>query len=167
MTAELRQSWATDLDAVTLYELLKLRAEVFVVEQACPYLDPDGLDMSVDTRHFWLEGHEGAVLATLRLMLDDGANEPAYRIGRVCTAQAQRGHGYASELMEAALAEVGQHPCRINAQTYLADMYCSLGFVQDGDEFLEDGIPHVPMLRPGSAAVEPGAVVPAQARAQL
>lgn len=156
MTAELRRSWATDLDAVTLYELLKLRAEVFVVEQACPYLDPDGLDMAVDTRHFWLED-DGAVLATLRLMLDSGeldeGAEPVYRIGRVCTALSERGHGYATQLMESALVEVGQHPCRINAQTYLADMYGSLGFVQDGDEFLEDGIPHLPMVRPGSVGV--------------
>lgn len=147
MTAELRRSWATDLDAVTLYELLKLRAEVFVVEQACPYLDPDGLDMSVDTRHFWCEGDDGAVLATLRLMLDEG-DEPVFRIGRVCTGLSARGNGYATLLMESALAEVGQHPCRINAQTYLAAMYGGLGFVQDGDEYLEDGIPHIPMVRP-------------------
>jgi ElaA protein len=152
---ELRRSWAKDLDASTLYELLKVRAEVFVVEQACPYLDPDGADMLPGTRHFWLVGSEGAVLATLRLMEDEPSEEggePAFRIGRVCTAAAARGHGYATRLMEVALAEVGSNPCRIHAQTYLADMYGSLGFVQDGDEFVEDGIPHVPMLRPAGAS---------------
>jgi ElaA protein len=51
--------------------------------------------------------------------------------------------------MQAALAEVGDYPCRIDAQTYLVDMYGKHGFVRDGDEFLDDGIPHVPMARPG------------------
>ncbi|HZN79124.1 MAG TPA: GNAT family N-acetyltransferase, partial [Mycobacterium sp.] len=55
MTIALRRSWAKDLDAATLYELLKLRVEVFVVEQACAYPELDGRDLSADTRHFWLE----------------------------------------------------------------------------------------------------------------
>jgi ElaA protein len=53
-------------------------------------------------------------------------------------------------LLQAALAEVGDYPCRIDAQTYLEDMYSQHGFVRDGEEFLEDGVPHVPMLKPGT-----------------
>ena len=68
MTVALRRSWAKDLDAATLYELLKLRVEVFVVEQATPYPELDGRDLFAETRHFWLEGPDGEVICTLRLM---------------------------------------------------------------------------------------------------
>lgn len=68
MTVALRRSWAKDLDAATLYELLKLRVEVFVVEQATPYPELDGRDLDAETRHFWLEGPDGEVISTLRLM---------------------------------------------------------------------------------------------------
>jgi ElaA protein len=155
VTVDLHWAWAEDLDASTLYALLKLRAEVFVVEQTCPYLDPDGADLLPTTRHFWLAGPNGSVYATLRLVADSmpgTGDERAFRIGRVCTGAAARGRGYAGLLMEAALAETGPHLCRINAQTYLTDMYGSRGFVQDGEEFVEDGIPHVPMLRPAASS---------------
>ena len=65
----------------------------------------------------------------------------------MCTKRSDRGHGHTNRLMQAALAEVGDYPCRINAQTYLEEMYAKHGFVRDGDEFLDDGIPHVPMVR--------------------
>ena len=67
MTVALRRSWAKDLDAATLYELLKLRVEVFVVEQACAYPELDGRDLLPETRHFWLQGPRGEVICTLRL----------------------------------------------------------------------------------------------------
>lgn len=68
MTEALRRVWAKDLDARALYELLKLRVEVFVVEQACPYPELDGRDLLAETRHFWLETPDGEVTCTLRLM---------------------------------------------------------------------------------------------------
>lgn len=150
MTVALRRSWAQDLDAATLYELLKLRVEVFVVEQACPYPELDGRDLLGETRHFWLEMPDRGVISTLRLMEEHAGGEKAFRIGRVCTHRDARGHGHTTRLLAAALAEVGDYPCRINSQTYLADMYANHGFVRDGDEFIEDGIPHVPMLRAGA-----------------
>jgi ElaA protein len=150
MTVALRRSWAKDLDSATLYELLKLRVEVFVVEQACPYPELDGRDLLAETRHFWLEGDDGQVISTLRLMEEHPGGDKAFRIGRVCTKRGDRGHGHTARLMQAALAEVGHYACRINAQTYLAPMYARHGFSRDGDEFLDDGIPHVPMVRPGS-----------------
>ena len=150
MTIAPRRSWAKDLDAATLYELLKLRVEVFVVEQATPYPELDGRDLLAETRHFWLEDTDGHVVSTLRLMEEHPGGEKEFRIGRVCTKRAERGHGHTSRLMQAALAEVGDYPCRINAQTYLEEMYAKHGFVRAGDEFLDDGIPHVPMLRSGS-----------------
>ncbi len=149
MTVALRRSWARDLDAATLYELLKLRVEVFVVEQACAYPELDGRDLLAETRHFWLEQPDGQVISTLRLMEEYPGGEKSFRIGRVCTRQSSRGEGHTSRLLRAALADVGDHPCRIDAQTYLEAMYAQHGFVRAGDEFVEDGIPHVPMLRPG------------------
>jgi ElaA protein len=150
VTVALRRSWAQDLDATTLYELLKLRVEVFVVEQACAYPELDGRDLLGETRHFWLERPDGEVICTLRLMEEHPGGEKAFRIGRVCTKQDSRGQGHTTRLLQAALAEVGDYPCHIDAQTYLADMYGNHGFVRVGDEFLEDGIPHVSMTRPGS-----------------
>lgn len=147
MTPSLRRRWGRDLDAATLYELLKLRVEVFVVEQSCPYPELDGRDLQSATRHFWLEGAGGEVVSTLRLMEENPQGRRLFRIGRVCTTAGERGHGHAARLMVAALAEVGEHPCRISAQTYLAEMYARHGFVPDGEEFLEDGIAHIPMLR--------------------
>jgi len=150
MTVALRRIWAKDLDAATLYELLKLRVEVFVVEQACPYPELDGRDLLAETRHLWLEQADGEVISTLRLMEEHAGGEKAFRIGRVCTKRSSRGQGHTTRLLQAALAEVGDYPCRINAQTYLEEMYARHRFVRDGDEFLDDGVPHVPMVRRGS-----------------
>lgn len=150
MTVVPRRSWAKDLDATTLYELLTLRVEVFVVEQATPYPELDGRDLLAETRHFWLEDPDGTVISTLRLMEEYPGGEKVFRIGRVCTKRSARGHGYSDRLIQAALAEVGDDPCRINAQTYLQDMYVKHGFGRDGEEYLDDGIPHVPMIRSGS-----------------
>lgn len=143
MTVALHSSLGGDLAAATLYDLLRLRVDVFVVEQACPYPELDGRDLEPKTRHFWLESPGGEVVSTLRLM-----REPAgFRIGRVCTRAADRGRGHTARLMRAALDDVGDNPCRLSAQSYLAQMYARHGFVVDGQEFVEDGIPHVPMLR--------------------
>ncbi|HEX5143824.1 MAG TPA: GNAT family N-acetyltransferase [Mycobacterium sp.] len=154
MTVALRRSRAQDLEAAALYELLKLRVEVFVVEQACPYPELDGRDLLPETRHYWLEEIGGpgtpAVISTLRLMEEHTGGEKSFRIGRVCTKREARGQGHTTRLLVAALAEVGDYACRIDAQTYLEEMYRRHGFVRAGEEFLDDGIPHVPMLRPGS-----------------
>lgn len=154
MTVALRRAWAKDLDTATLYELLKLRVEVFVIEQACPYPELDGRDLLTETRHFWLEGPDGEVISTLRLMEEHAGGEKAFRIGRVCTRRTARGHGHSNRLLQAALAEVGDYPCRIDAQTYLEEMYSQHGFVRAGAEFLQDGVPHVPMLRAGTRTDE-------------
>ena len=149
MTVELRRAWAHDLDAPTLYALLRLRVEVFVVEQNCPYSELDCRDLESHTRHFWLESTTGAVISTLRLLEDHPDGATVFRIGRVCTEVSERGLGHTNRLMAAALAEVGDHPCRLSAQSYLAAMYARHGFVTDGAEFYEDGIAHVPMVRAG------------------
>jgi ElaA protein len=140
-----------DLDPTTLYRILRLRSEVFVVEQACVYLDLDGRDLESTAAQLWIEQGDD-VIATLRLLRDaDGV----HRIGRVATAGHARGRGLAAELMRAALERTGERAVVLNAQSYLAEWYARFGFRQDGEEFLDDGIPHVPMRRPGSRATRP------------
>jgi ElaA protein len=132
-----------ELDVHTLYALLKLRVDVFVVEQACAYPELDGRDAEPGTRHVWLAGDSGAPAAYLRILDDPGGA----RIGRVVTAPHARGGGLAGRLMEAALRVVGDRTTRLDAQTQAAGFYAGYGFAADGPEFVEDGIPHVPMVR--------------------
>jgi ElaA protein len=148
MAATLHRSWSYDLSTSTLYELLKLRVEVFVVEQKCPYPELDGRDLEPETRHFWLES-DGEVIATIRL-LEEHQDGKTFRIGRLCARTDVRGEGHTTRLLQAALAEVGSDPCVINAQTYLVDMYAKHGFKAVGPEFPLDGVPHVPMQRGGN-----------------
>lgn len=132
-----------EMDAGTLYALLRLRVDVFVVEQRCAYPELDGRDTEPGTRHVWLADGSGAPVAYLRILHDpDGA-----RIGRVVTAAHARGRGLAGRLMEAALGVIGDRAARLGAQTYAAGFYTRYGFVPDGPEYVEDGIPHVPMVR--------------------
>ncbi len=136
-----------DLDASTLYALLRLRTDIFVVEQRCPYPELDGRDLEPDTRHFWLAPDEdrSAPHAYLRLLREpDGS----MRIGRVCTAQTARGVGLSARIVGAALERVGPYATFVlDAQSYLVDFYVRFGFTQTGPEFLDDGIPHTPMRR--------------------
>jgi ElaA protein len=140
------------LDASTLYRVLALRSAVFVVEQDCVYLDPDGRDLEPDARQVWIE-RDGEVVATLRLLaepavdLADSETEAPIRIGRVATRADCRGAGLAAALVRRALELCGGRVVVLSAQTYLADWYARFGFVIDGPEFLDDGIPHVPMRR--------------------
>jgi ElaA protein len=147
-TATPRRVWAADLTPQQLYAVLRLRVEVFVVEQSCAYRELDGVDLTPGTRHFWLEQEDtGEVLAYLRLT-EDATGE--YRIGRVCTARHARAYGFSRRLVGAALGEVGDAGCVLDAQTYVSDFYASFGFQAVGGEFLEDGIPHITMRRPAA-----------------
>jgi ElaA protein len=139
---EIRVASFRDLGATTLYAILKLRVDVFVVEQKCPYPELDGRDLEPGTRHVWLtRGDE--ILAYLRI-LDDGDTE---RIGRVVTAPDARQGGYSSRLIEHALTVIGARPSTLSAQAHLTDFYARFGFTVAGPGYLEDDIPHVPMRR--------------------
>lgn len=134
-----------DLTPQELYGILRLRAEVFVVEQAAAYLDPDGRDLEPTARQLWFEDDGGAVVATARV-LDDG---DVRRIGRIATRADHRGRGLAGQLVEHFVASAAA-PWRLDAQSYLVAWYASFGFEVDGPEYAdEDGIPHVPMVRRG------------------
>jgi ElaA protein len=133
-----------ELDPPTLYGLLRLRAEVFVVEQASPYLDPDGHDLDPATVHLWMEGSGGEPVACLRIVTETDGRR---RIGRVATAAPMRGRGLAGGLLRHALELAGNGPIVLNAQAHLEGWYRGLGFVPTGPPFDEDGIAHVPMGR--------------------
>ena len=149
---EVRTASFQDLEIRTLYALLRLRNEVFVVEQECHYQDLDGRDDEPGTRHLWISrGDE--IRAYLRI-LDDG---DVQRIGRVVTARNARGAGLAGRLMNEALTIIGNRPSVLDAQAHLAGFYARYGYRPTGPEFVEDGIPHLPMLReePVKAARQP------------
>jgi ElaA protein len=139
----IRTARFSDLDASTLYALLRLRVDVFVVEQQCAYPELDGRDVEAATLHVWLD-HDGEPAAYLRILTEPGGER---RIGRVCTAAGYRGGGAAARLMAEALRLVGDAPCVLDAQSYLVGFYERLGFAPTGPEYVEDGIPHVPMRR--------------------
>ncbi|MBD8585139.1 GNAT family N-acetyltransferase [Frigoribacterium sp. CFBP 8766] len=149
MTVQFRISSVALIDPLRLYDLLRLRVDVFVVEQECAYPELDGRDVEPDAVMLWAEEDE-QVLATVRLLADhsdDGADADALRIGRVATATAARGRGLAADLMRLALDRADGRLVRLDAQAHLEGWYARFGFVVDGPGFLEDGIPHVPMSR--------------------
>ena len=136
-----RRAGFADLDAATLYDLLRLRSDVFVVEQECVYPDLDGRDTEPGTEHVWLADERGPY-AYLRAMTDpDGV-----RVGRVCTRRDARGRGAAARLVADVLGRT-TGTVVLDAQNYLVGFYARFGFAVDGPEFVEDGIPHVPMRR--------------------
>ncbi len=142
----LHRAWAADLSTATLYALLRLRVEVFVVEQACPYPELDGRDLHRTTRHYWLapDGRRDTPLGLVRL-LEQSHGE--FRMGRLCTARTVRGRGLGRRLVEAALAEVGPATCLLDAQVHLAGFYAEFGFSRDGEPYDWDGVAHVAMRR--------------------
>lgn len=131
-----------DLDPATLYRLLKLRVDVFVVEQECAYPELDGRDPEPGTVHVWAE-EAGEIVGYLRI-LDDGEYA---RIGRVLTAKRARGGGLGGRLMARALEEIGDRPSALDAQSHLTAFYERFGYAVSGPSYMEDGIPHTPMVR--------------------
>jgi len=134
-----------ELSTTELYDLLRLRCDVFVVEQACAYPELDGRDTEPGTVHHWVTGADGGPIAAyLRVLTEpDGS----VRIGRVATAPAARGRGLAARLVRH-VGDVATVPVVLDAQSYLVAWYEQLGYEVAGPEFVEDGIPHVPMRRP-------------------
>lgn len=169
MSLELHLAAPADLDVGTLYRILQLRVDVFVVEQRCPYRELDGRDLEPGARWVWATDGD-AVLATLRILREGRATA---RIGRVATARTARAAGIATVLMRHALdaidadakdeshdgdAEDDRSPgieVVLDAQSPLVSWYQRLGFEPDGAEFVEDGISHLPMRRPGQLSRQP------------
>ncbi|MEV0610502.1 GNAT family N-acetyltransferase [Polymorphospora rubra] len=142
-TVETHVATFADLDTRTLHDLLRLRVDVFVVEQECAYPELDGRDTEPGTRHLWL-ARGGTPVAYLRILADPHG---VARIGRVLVAREARGDGLAGRLMTEALRVVGDRPSVLDAQAHLAGFYARFGYTATGPEYVEDGIPHIPMRR--------------------
>jgi len=140
-----------DLSVNELYDLLKLRSEVFVVEQNCVFLDQDDKDQKCYHLMLYLENQ----LVGYSRLVPAGLSYQEMAIGRVVTSPKERGTGLGRMVMELSihycekLFEVGD--IRLGAQTYALGFYSSLGFVSDGEPYDEDGIEHVEMVRKPAA----------------
>lgn len=134
-----------EMKPVLLYDMLALREAIFVVEQTCIYQELDGRDKVAE--HLLLTQQE-TVVACLRI-LPPTATNTRVRIGRVAVSPSWRKKGLARLMVQNAIDKIRlDYPsCGVflDAQTYLQGFYMSLGFQPCGDEFLEDGIPHIPM----------------------
>ena len=130
-----------ELTAREVYEILQVRTAVFVVGQTCPYQEVDGVDY--DAYHVYIRDDRG-IRAYLRAFRKDGAT---VQLGRVMTLD--RGEGLGMAVLQAGIQTVRERmdveKIFIEAQTYTIDFYGKVGFRVTGEEFLEDGIPHVPM----------------------
>lgn len=137
-----------ELSIDELYDLLRLRAEVFIVEQNCPYLDLDDKDQKCD--HLLV--YDSQRLVGYCRLLPAGVSFDEISIGRVISAPSHRGTGVGKIVMELGIRYCkelfGAGPIRIGAQVYAKPFYEALGFVEEGEEYLEDDIPHVEMVRP-------------------
>ena len=140
-----------ELTIPELYAILQLRSEVFIVEQNCVYLDPDGKDQQA----WHLIGTDDNLLIAYTRILAPGIAYPDPSIGRVVTLPSKRRLGLGKELMERSIEHCeqlfGRNPITLSAQVYLKKFYESLGFTGIGDEYLDDGIPHMKMTRKPSS----------------
>ena len=134
------------LNLQELYALLRLRSEIFVVEQQCIYLDLDGKD----TEALHVLGWKGSELCAYCRVFRPGDYFEEASIGRVAVLSEFRGKGYGARLMEftiqAIQKEIGDCPIAISAQAYLQRFYEELGFKPEGELYKEDGIPHIRMV---------------------
>lgn len=135
------------LNTTELYDLLQLRSEVFVVEQDCVYLDIDGKD----TKALHVLGYKDDKLVAYTRIFKPGDYFKEASIGRVVVKENQRQEGYGYDIMNASIYAIKNYfktsDIRISAQTYLKRFYNNLGFKEVGEEYLEDGIPHINMIK--------------------
>ncbi|MDR7335890.1 GNAT family N-acetyltransferase [Roseateles asaccharophilus] len=137
-----------ELSVQQLHDVLQLRSEVFVVEQNCVFLEIDGLDPK--TSHLLGRGDDGEIKAYARL-IPPGVKAPDALIGRVVTSPTARGGGTGRLLMTEAIAQCERlwpgHAITLHAQAHLERFYDSFGFTPVGEQYMEDGIPHVEMRK--------------------
>jgi ElaA protein len=128
---------------------MALRQRVFVVEQSCPYLDADGWDDRAE--HLWCDDERATACHAYLRVFAPGVKYEEASLGRIVTAPEVRRHGLGRPLVREGLARLaavhGAVPVRIGAQQYLEPFYGGLGFVRASDDYLEDGIPHLEMVR--------------------
>ena len=135
-----------ELNKAELYQIIQLRIAVFIVEQDCPYPDLD--DMDQNAKHMWIED-AGEIVCYLRVN-PAGSRFEEPSLGRIVTKKSHRNHGLAEMLIKKAIdlvCEKESRAIRISAQCYLEKYYEKFGFLKASEEYLEDDIPHIEMLR--------------------
>ena len=151
--SSMQPHWArfSDLDVNQLYEILRLRQSVFIIEQKCIYPDIDLKDLAAFHLSFWNRDVSPPILGAYLRVHPPGTKFPEPCIGRVITAPEVRGTGLGKTLMKEALKRIeqtyGNLGVRISAQKYLEKFYRGLGFETVGESYLEDDIPHIEMFR--------------------
>lgn len=137
-----------ELSTKQLYQILKLRAQVFVLEQTCAYQDMDDLDQQA--LHLYSEDDSGQIVAYARITAPNQSSSRYSSIGRVVVDPSHRhkklGHALMQAAIDAVLHAYPEHPLKISAQSYLTHFYENLGFVNTGKYYLEDQISHQEML---------------------
>jgi ElaA protein len=141
----------SDLSVFELYAIMRLRQEVFILEQDCNYLDADGRDEA--GIHILGEDEYGNLHCYARLLPEGIPYEGYVSIGRVINSKAVRRRGEGEKLMRYAMQQVKKYyddtPVKISAQSYLLNFYRKFGFETVGEEYLEDDIPHTAMISKG------------------
>ncbi len=137
----------SELNIQELYDLLQLRSEVFVVEQNCVYQDIDGKDQKA----LHILGYKNNHLVAYTRIFKPGDYFDEASIGRVVVKENERQYQYGYDIMNASIQAIHNNyntiEIKISAQTYLKKFYNNLGFKEIGEEYLEDGIPHVAMVK--------------------
>jgi len=137
-----------ELTSKELYDLLRLRLEVFVVEQECVYQDLDGKDYKA----LHILGYKDEMLVAYARCFKPGDYFKQASVGRVVVSKEKRQHNYGHQIMRTALDALKNHfnetNIKLSAQSYLKKFYTNFGFKEVGEEYLEDGIPHIVMIKP-------------------
>jgi ElaA protein len=144
----LDRAWS-ELTTNEVYAFLKLRTDVFFLEQKIDETELDDRDQEPETRHYWIADDQG-VASYLRTLVDaDPTHRDAHRlIGRVVVRADRRGEGLSQQLLAEVIGRHGSEPMLLHAQEYIAPLYVKFGFVPFGDVFEEAGISHLSMYRP-------------------
>lgn len=151
MTLSLSCKTFSELTTEELYEILKLRQEIFIVEQDCPYLDADGIDKL--SHHILLTDAENILHSYTRIVPAGLSYKDYTAIGRVVTSKSSRGQKLGHKNMVFSIQKAKELypgvPIKLSAQVYILDFYRKLGFKAVGDAYLEDNIPHKAMILSG------------------
>lgn len=144
---EIKTKSFEELTKQELYDVLQLRSEVFVVEQDCVYQDLDGKDQEA----LHVLGFKNDKLIGYTRIFEPGVYFKEASIGRVVVAKNERQYKYGYDIMEASIKAIKSHYdktlIKISAQSYLKQFYTNVGFNSIGESYLEDGIPHIAMIK--------------------
>lgn len=144
---DIRTKSFSELNTKELYMILQLRSEVFVVEQQCIYQDID----NKDEKALHVLGFKDNRIVAYTRIFKPGAYFDQPSIGRVAVSENERSNGFGYQIMKASIQQIEKRfkrtEIKISAQTYLKDFYNNLNFYQVGNGYMEDGIPHIAMIK--------------------